>query len=126
MAASVGFNCKLDASLLNIYMGIYDSTILVLAGLLLTAEFYRQGVQPSSLPFTYKCTCHRCSLRASPWRQEFKSILWQLQHFCHISVLRGERGCDGSHSRAKLGGEPGCVDVEQKTTIGQVFGGHRN
>jgi len=40
---------------LNIYMGIYDSTILVLAGLLLTAEFYREGVHPSSLPFSYKC-----------------------------------------------------------------------
>ena len=39
---------------LNIYMGIYDSTILVLAGLLLTAEFYRLGVRPSSLPFAYK------------------------------------------------------------------------
>jgi hypothetical protein len=40
---------------LNVYMGIYDSTILVLAGLLLTAEFYREGVHPASLPFTYKC-----------------------------------------------------------------------
>jgi hypothetical protein len=37
---------------LNIYMGIYDSTILVLAVLLLTAEFFRLGVPP--LPFGYK------------------------------------------------------------------------
>ena len=38
----------------NIYMGIYDSTVLVLAALLLTAEFYRLGVRPSALPFAYK------------------------------------------------------------------------
>jgi hypothetical protein len=35
-------------------MGIYDSTILVLAGLLLTAEFCRKGVRPSALPLAYK------------------------------------------------------------------------
>lgn len=39
---------------LNIYMGIYDSTILVLAGLLLIADFYRSGVPPASLPSAYK------------------------------------------------------------------------
>lgn len=39
---------------LNIYMGIYDSTILVLAGLLLTAEFCRKGVRPAALPLAYK------------------------------------------------------------------------
>ncbi len=39
---------------LNIYMGIYDSTILVLAALLLTAEFYKSARTPS-LPFAYKC-----------------------------------------------------------------------
>lgn len=40
---------------LNIYMGIYDSTILVLAGLLLTAEFYNSRNGPESLPFAYRC-----------------------------------------------------------------------
>lgn len=40
---------------LNIYMGIYDSTILVLAGVLLTAEFYRSGSRSESLPFAYRC-----------------------------------------------------------------------
>ena len=39
---------------LNMYMGIYDSTILVLAALLLTAEFYKPARIPS-LPFAYKC-----------------------------------------------------------------------
>jgi len=36
----------------NMYMGIYDSTILVLAALLLTAEFYSSA---DSLPFAYRC-----------------------------------------------------------------------
>lgn len=40
---------------LNIYMGIYDSTILVLAGLLLTAELYSRGHRSDSLPFAYRC-----------------------------------------------------------------------
>ena len=40
---------------LNIYMGIYDSTILVLAGLLLTAQFYSSTNGPDSLPFAYRC-----------------------------------------------------------------------
>src|SRR6185436_20768709 len=50
---------------LNIYMGIYDSTILVLAGLLLTAEFYSRGYRADSLPFVYKC--FRLALYLSPW-----------------------------------------------------------
>lgn len=40
---------------LNIYMGIYDSTILVLAGLLLTAELYSRGYRSDSFPFAYRC-----------------------------------------------------------------------
>ncbi len=40
---------------LNIYMGIYDSTILVLAALLLTAELYSSANGPDSLPFVYRC-----------------------------------------------------------------------
>jgi hypothetical protein len=39
---------------LNIYMGIYDSTILVLAVILLTAEFYSFGYRSDSLPFAYR------------------------------------------------------------------------
>jgi hypothetical protein len=50
---------------LNLYMGIYDSTILVLAALLLTAEFYRRGYHLDSLPFAYKCFL--LVLYLSPW-----------------------------------------------------------
>ncbi len=50
---------------LNIYMGIYDSTILVLAALLLTAEFYRAGDHSDSLPFAYRCVL--LALYLSPW-----------------------------------------------------------
>ena len=42
----------------------------------------------------------------------------QLCAFCDCGV-RGERGCDGSHSRANWEGLPGCVDVEQKKTTGR-------
>lgn len=34
-------------------------------------------------------------------------------------LLRGERGCDGSHSRANSEGLPGCVDVEQGNSTGR-------
>ena len=50
---------------LNIYMGIYDSTILVLAALLLTAEFYSAGYRSDSLPFAYRCLL--LALYLSPW-----------------------------------------------------------
>ena len=36
-----------------------------------------------------------------------------------LGSLRGERGCDGSHSRANSEGLPGCVDVEQGNTTGR-------
>ena len=50
---------------LNLYMGIYDSTILVIAGLLLTAEFYSRGYRSDSLPYAYKCLL--ILLYLSPW-----------------------------------------------------------
>ena len=50
---------------LNIYMGIYDSTILVLAGLLLTAEFYRAGLRGSAMPYAYRVLLVMVYL--SPW-----------------------------------------------------------
>jgi len=50
---------------LNIYMGIYDSTIVVLAGLLLTAAFYRSGVRASALPYAYRVLLVLVYL--SPW-----------------------------------------------------------
>jgi hypothetical protein len=50
---------------LTLYMGIYDSTILVLAALLLTAEFYSAGYRADSLPFVYKCFL--VALYLSPW-----------------------------------------------------------
>jgi hypothetical protein len=37
-------------------------------------------------------------------------------------VLRGERGCDGSHSRTNSEGVPGCVVVGQ-ANYGQVSAG---
>jgi len=50
---------------LMIYMGIYDSTILVLAGLLLTAELFSRGYRSDSLPFIFKCLL--LALYLSPW-----------------------------------------------------------
>jgi hypothetical protein len=50
---------------LTIYMGIYDSTILVLAALLLTAEFYSSGYRSDSLPFVYRCLL--LALYLAPW-----------------------------------------------------------
>ena len=50
---------------LNIYMGIYDSTILVLPGLLLLAHFYRSGLRASSMPFAFRCFLVIVYL--SPW-----------------------------------------------------------
>jgi hypothetical protein len=46
-------------------MGIYDSTILVLAGLLLVADFYRSRPRTSSMPFAYRCFLGIVYL--SPW-----------------------------------------------------------
>ena len=50
---------------LTIYMGIYDSTILVLAALLLTAEFYSARDHSDALPFTYRWLL--LVLYLSPW-----------------------------------------------------------
>jgi hypothetical protein len=93
---------------LNIYMGIYDSTILVLAGLLLTAEFYRLGTRSSSLPFIYKCLL--LGLYLSPLFTQSIAMTAGLQIYTlavaafGLYQLRGERGCDGSHSRANSEG----------------------
>lgn len=62
---------------LNIYMGIYDSTILVLAGLLLTAEFYSIKSRPSSLPFAYQCLLLVVYL--SPWFTQNIALLTGVQ-----------------------------------------------
>ena len=50
---------------LTVYMGIYDSTILVLPALLVTAEFYRYGYRADSLPFAYCCLL--LALYLAPW-----------------------------------------------------------
>lgn len=50
---------------LTIYMGIYDSTILVLPALLVTAEFYNAGYRADSLPFAYRCLL--LALYLAPW-----------------------------------------------------------
>jgi hypothetical protein len=62
---------------LNIYMGIYDSTILVLAGLLLTAEFYRSGLRASSMPFAYRCLFVVVYL--SPWFTQSIALITGVQ-----------------------------------------------
>ncbi|HJP95671.1 MAG TPA: glycosyltransferase family 87 protein [Pyrinomonadaceae bacterium] len=94
---------------LNIYMGIYDSTILVLAVLLLTAEFYRSRTE---LPFAYQCLL--LVLYLSPWFTQNIALMTRLQIYTLAVAalgiyqfrldLRGERGCDGSHSRANWEG----------------------
>jgi hypothetical protein len=59
---------------LNIYMGIYDSTILVLAGLLLTAEFYRSGLSAPAMPYAYRVLLVVVYL--SPWfTQNFALVI---------------------------------------------------
>ena len=50
---------------LTLYMGIYDSTILVLAALLLTAEFYSSGYRADSIPFSFRCFL--LALYLAPW-----------------------------------------------------------
>ena len=62
---------------LNMYMGIYDSTILVLGGLLLTAEFYRRGYRSDSLPFAYKGLL--LLLYLSPWFTQNIALLIGVQ-----------------------------------------------
>jgi len=94
---------------LNIYMGIYDSTILVLAVILLTAEFYRSR---TSLPFAYQCLL--LVLYLSPWFTQNIALMARVQIYTLAVAalglyqfrlnLRGERGCDGSRSRANWEG----------------------
>ena len=62
---------------LTIYMGIYDSTILVLAGLLLTAELYSRGYRSDSLPFSYRCFL--LLLYLSPWFTQNIALLTGVQ-----------------------------------------------
>jgi hypothetical protein len=62
---------------LTIYMGIYDSTILVLAGLLLTAELYSRGYRSESFPFSYRCFL--LLLYLSPWFTQSIALLSGVQ-----------------------------------------------
>jgi hypothetical protein len=62
---------------LTIYMGIYDSTILVLAGLLLTAELYSRGYRSDSWPFSYRCFLLLIYL--SPWFTQSIALVTGLQ-----------------------------------------------
>ena len=62
---------------LTIYMGIYDSTILVLAGLLLTAELYSRGYRSDSFPFSYRCFLLLIYL--SPWFTQSIALLTGVQ-----------------------------------------------
>ena len=62
---------------LNVYMGIYDSTILILAVLLLTAEFYSSGYRSDSLPFAYRCLL--LALYLSPWFTQNIALMMRVQ-----------------------------------------------
>ena len=62
---------------LTIYMGIYDSTILVLAGLLLTAELYNRGYRSDSFPFSYRWFLLLIYL--SPWFTQSIALLTGVQ-----------------------------------------------
>ena len=65
--------------LLTLYMGIYDSTILVLPALLLTAEFYNAGYRSDSLPFAYRCFL--LALYLTPWFTQSIALLTGVQIF---------------------------------------------
>jgi hypothetical protein len=62
---------------LTLYMGIYDSTILVLAALLLTAEFYSSGYRSDSLPFAYRCFL--LAVYLAPWFTQNIAMLTGVQ-----------------------------------------------
>lgn len=72
---------------LTIYMGIYDSTILVLPALLLTAEFYKAGYTSDSLPFAYRCLL--LALYLSPWFTQNIAMLTGVQIFTLVIAAFG-------------------------------------
>jgi len=72
---------------LTIYMGIYDSTILVLPALLLTAEFYKSGYTSVSLPFAYRCLL--LALYLSPWFTQNIAMLTGVQIFSLVIAAFG-------------------------------------
>ena len=72
---------------LTIYMGIYDSTIVVLPALLLTAEFYKSGYTSDSLPFAYRCLL--LALYLSPWFTQNIAMLTGVQIFTLVIAAFG-------------------------------------
>ena len=103
---------------LNLYMGIYDTTILVLAALLLTAEFYSAGYRSGTLPFTYRCFL--LALYLSPWFTQNIALMTRVQIYTLVIAAFGiyqllrEGARLGWQSQPRLTeGVPGCVDVEQ-------------
>ena len=115
---------------LTIYMGIYDSTILVLAGLLLTAEFYSRGYRSDSLPFIYKCFL--LALYLSPWFTQNIALMIRVQIYTlaiaafgiyQLFLREGARLRWQSQPR-HTEGVPGSVDVEQGY-LQAGFGRHR-
>lgn len=72
---------------LNIYMGIYDSTILVLAVLLLTSEFYSSGYRSDSLPFAYQCFL--ILLYLSPWFTQNIALMTGVQIYTLVVAAFG-------------------------------------
>lgn len=101
---------------LTIYMGIYDSTILVLAALLLTAELYARGYGADSLPFTFKCLL--LALYLSPWFTQNIALLIGVQiytlaiaAFGIYQLLKERSAATMAVAAAPHGRVPGCVDV---------------
>ena len=72
---------------LTLYMGIYDSTILVLPALLLTAEFYRAGYSSASLPFAYRCFL--LALYLSPWFTQNIALITGVQIYTLVVAAFG-------------------------------------
>ena len=72
---------------LNLYMGIYDSTILVLAGLLLTTEYYRSQSGPSSLPFAFKLVILLVYL--TPWFTQNIALMTGVQIYTLVVAAFG-------------------------------------
>lgn len=72
---------------LTLYMGIYDSTILVLPALLLTAEFYKAGYRSDSLPFAYRCLL--LALYLAPWFTQNIAMLVGVQIFTLVIAAFG-------------------------------------
>jgi len=103
---------------LNVYMGIYDSTMIVLAAVLLTAEFYRCGYRSDTLPFNYRCFL--LALYLSPWFTQNIALMTRVQIYTVVvasfgiyQLLKRRSAAGMAVTAAPHGRGTRCVDVEQ-------------